>query len=141
MGCSTHNAQRVVLNAVHTAKLEGRQMHLGFIDFKNAYDSVNHDALERAMRAVGLYEADVRLARAMLANQSHRCVTAHGLTNRVSGWGPSGVAQGATESPLLFGIMLEPLLRELDMHCREHGFNIGSTTVCVQAYADSATWY
>ena len=104
--------------------------------YKNAYDSVNHDALERAMRAVGLYEADVRLARAMLANQSHRCVTAHGLTNRVSGWGPSGVAQGATESPLLFGIMLEPLLRELDMHCREHGFNIGSTTVCVQAYAD-----
>ena len=109
-------------------------MHLGFVDLKCAFDSVNHGALEKAMRNLGIHDNDVRLAKAMLEKQSHRCITPHGLTDRVHH--RNGTAQGSAESPCLFAMLLEPLLRELEENYSQHGFAFGEIKVCVQAFAD-----
>ena len=134
--CGTHHAQRVVQNCIHTAKVEGRQLHLAFVDMRAAFDSVNHGILARAMHALGFAEADIKLAAASLGNQSHRVRTAAGLTEPVRVT-DAGVPQGACESPCLFAIMLEPLLRELETsYAAKYGFKIGRTSICVQAFAD-----
>jgi hypothetical protein len=109
-GVSCCNAQRIMLNCINSAHVEGRECHAAFLDFSKAFDAVSLDVLERTMEAVGLHKDDRRLAMALLRGQSRRCFTSRGLSSKVTP--TNGVPQGASESPTLFAVFIEPLLRE-----------------------------
>jgi ribonuclease HI/endonuclease/exonuclease/phosphatase family metal-dependent hydrolase len=134
-GVSCSNAQRILLNCIGAAKVEGKELHCAFLDFAKAFDAVSHDVLERTMEALGLHEEDRRLAMAMLRGQSRRCFTARGLSRKVRP--TNGVPQGASESPTLFAWFIEPLLREINANYSDFGFTMGpDITISVVAYAD-----
>ena len=87
-----------------------------------------------AADSLGLADEDVSFAMNMLRNQSHRCLTAQGLSGTVEP--KNGLPQGSVEAPTLFAMMLEPLMREIEQKHGHLGFNLGGLRIAIQAYAD-----
>ena len=133
-GHSVTNAQSVLTNCFQAAKIEGRQCYSAFLDLRKAYDSVNFTVLEKVMQSLGLAQEDVGLAMNMLKMQSQQCMTSEGLSGTVRP--KNGVAQGSAESPMLFAMLLEPLIRTLEQKYSHLGFKMGGTSIVIQCYAD-----
>lgn len=89
------------------------QMLLLFIDFRQAYDSLNRDALWSAMVEPGVPKKYIRLARATL-DDSKSCVRVEGELSRVFGIS-EGVRQGDGISAMLFNFALEKVVREAQL--------------------------
>ena len=86
------------------------------------------------MQSLGLAQEDVGLAMNMLKMQSQQCMTSEGLSGTVRP--KNGVAQGSAESPMLFAMLLEPLIRTLEQKYSHLGFKMGGTSIVIQCYAD-----
>lgn len=90
-------------------KEHGQSIHQLFIDFKQAYDSINRNALWKAMAEFGIPAKYIRMVKATLT-RARSCVRVQGdLSNtfEIS----SGVRQGDGLSSLLFNIALEKVIR------------------------------
>ena len=118
-----------------------KKIHLCFIDFKAAFDSVPRHALMYCLSQLGLEQKDFNAIVSLYqtskdADQSHT-TTAQALANG----GKSrlfeikrGVAQGCPLSPTLFGIYINSLLRSLNSSGL--GIDIDSYKLSALAYAD-----
>jgi hypothetical protein len=86
------------------------------------------------MEELKIPAVDRKLALELLRKQSQQALTSEGLSERA--FPKCSVAQGASESPKLFSWFIEPLLRELQLTHKKHGYSIDDCTIVAQAFAD-----
>jgi hypothetical protein len=110
-----------------------RDLFLGYIDFRKAFDSVWRQGLWRVLRYMGYPEKIVRI----LENLYEGTFSAVRTNGELSEWFETGVGvmQGCVLSPLLFNIFLELII------CRsladvEVGVMIGGTIISNLRFAD-----
>lgn len=109
----------------------GIDLHHLFIDFKQAYDSVDRQTLWRAMVTMGIPPKYVRMVRASITN-SRGCVCVQNTMSRAFGIS-CGLRQGDGLSPVIFNLALEWTLRNARINTTG---TIANRTVQILAYAD-----
>jgi len=95
-------------HTIKSHKRNNKELHIIWIDLKKAYDSVEHWALETAMRMMGLQENFIELVKNIYTNNIISFITNHGLTPEMNM--TSGVRQRDGLSPLLFIIFMNSVL-------------------------------
>ncbi|KAK3280534.1 hypothetical protein CYMTET_11628 [Cymbomonas tetramitiformis] len=113
-----------VTNAIEDANVSGRELHGLYVDFENAYGSVDHNKLLYTMQYLGIPDELTQVVRDVLGTQSHDTMSMYtrvgGETSHKTVQVQRGLLQGDSMSPLLFIIYQEPLLRWLEVG--EHGY-------------------
>ncbi|KAK3239766.1 hypothetical protein CYMTET_50334 [Cymbomonas tetramitiformis] len=113
-----------VTNAIEDANVSGRELHGLYVDFENAYGSVDHNKLLHTMQYLGIPDELTQVVRDVLGTQSHDTMSMYtrvgGETSHETVQVQRGLLQGDSMSPLLFIIYQEPLLRWLEVG--EHGY-------------------
>ena len=109
---STHQRILSLLSKIDHAKRLGKNIYIGYLDFKGAYDSVEHWILLWILKEYGFPEKFVNMLRSIFRNSSTKIVTAYGKTDKVFLY--KGVKQGCPMSPLLFLIFINPLIEKLN---------------------------
>ena len=111
------SAGKSTTDAIFTLKLigqahmaVGRRLHMVFVDFRKAFDSVIHHKLLEIIDAFGVMPEVTRLI-ANLYNGAHGSISWKGLTTDQFET-PVGVRQGCPLSPVLFNLYTEVMMRE-----------------------------
>ena len=98
-----------VLNTViqlHVRRVGGK-MYALFIDFKTAFDSVNHEMLWKKLLNLGISTKMVKIIEKIYHKATLKVKTKQGLTDSINI--NKGVLQGETLSPLLFALFISDL--------------------------------
>ena len=107
-----------------------------YIDFKNAFGSIDHAQLLAIMTDLGFPDDAVTLVRNIYSQSTTTYTGVHfGKTHPIPI--QRGTIQGDTLSPYLFIIFLEPLLRWLQRGTNGYTFGTSKTTINTVAYADN----
>ena len=109
----------------------GRPNYVFSFDARKAFDTAPHGALHLILRHFSVPPDVIDLLLFLHTCARLRIVTAHGLTQPV--YMLRGVRQGNPESPLLYALLLEPLLRAQGHRLRPPG---GAEHGLIQAYID-----
>ena len=97
----------------------GRPNYVFSFDARKALDTAPHGALHLILRHLSVPPEGINLLLLLHTCATLRIVTAHGLTQPVHML--RGVRQGNPESPLLYALLLEPLLRAQGQRLRPPG--------------------
>jgi len=129
----THNHLCSLRILTEKAQSQRQPLYMCFVDFKKAFDKVNHKKLWKVMVDMGFAKHLVALIRVLYENQKSN-VRIHGET---SGWfqAMQGVRQGCILSSYLFNLMAELLMRKA-LDGFDGGFNIGERCITNLRYAD-----
>ena len=100
-------------------------------DVSKAFDTAPHGALAYLLRHMGVPESLILLFQQLSCESTVRIVTAHGLTEPIRL--RRGLRQGSAESAVLYALLLEPVLRELDARAGRESHTIRAL---IQAYCD-----
>ena len=109
----------------------GRPNYVFSFDARKAFDTAPYGALHLILRHLSVPPDVIDLLLFLHTCARLRIVTAHGLTQPV--YMLRGVRQGNPESPLLYALLLEPLLRAQGHRLRPPG---GAEHGLIQAYID-----
>lgn len=104
-----------------------------FLDLSQAFDLVPHDVIAPALRKKGFQETVIHLISSSYENQR---TSIHTGTGTVDINVKRGVKQGDPLSPLIFNLVLEPLLVKL---AEREGCIVGNESVSCMAFADDLT--
>lgn len=107
-----HSTQRQVQSlhwAFEEARHHKRSLYCAYLDFKNAFNSVDHEALWRWLTEMNI--PDVDLLRSLYLGAHYRAELPYGTTAPIQLF--RGTKQGDTLSPLLFGLIFNSLLLAL----------------------------
>ena len=107
-----------------------RRNHVLAFDVSKAFDTAPHRALALLLRHMGVPEELIRLFHTLSCGSLVRIITAHGPTPNFRLH--RGLRQGSAESPVLYLLLLEPLLRSLA--CKARGDACHAVPPLVQAY-------
>ena len=125
----------MIIAALEDAKLTNKDIYLTYIDFRNAFRSIDHARLLALMEDMGYPTNAVEIVGDIYTQ------TTTSFTYNQSGTTPPviisrGIIQGDTLSPYLFIIFLEPLLRWLEKDDMGYHFSTSTSTCTTTAYAD-----
>lgn len=110
-GISTQDAASSLKAMIDDAKLSKTPLYISKLDARKAFDSVPFSAISLALKRVGVPSSLIRLFSYLMDQRYVRIITYFGLTK---GFKPKcGIEQGGMESPLLWVLILEPLLNKL----------------------------
>ena len=86
------------------------QIHLNFIDFKKAFDSLHREAIWKILKKYGLPDKMIRLIKLFYLNYECSVI----LGDKLSDWFSveTGVRQGCILSPILFLITIDYVMRQ-----------------------------
>ena len=104
------------------AREHQRDLYMCFIDYKKAFDCVDHERLFVILRDMGVPVHLIVLLRRLYTNQEATVRTEFGETDNIDIG--KGVRQGCILSPLLFNIYAENIMREA-LEEWERGISIG----------------
>ena len=113
-----------------------RDLYMCFIDYKKAFDCVDHEILWMILRDMGVQVHLIVLLRRLYTYQEATVRTELGETDNIDVG--KGVRQGCILSPLLFNIYAEIIMREV-LEEWERGISIGWRMVTNLRYADDTT--
>ena len=118
------------------AREHQRDLFMCFIDYKKAFDCVDHDILWVILRDMGVPVHLIVLLRRLYTNQEATVRTEFGETDNIDIG--KRVRQGCILSPLLFNINADNIMREA-LEEWEKGISIGGRMVTNLRYADDTT--
>lgn len=107
-------------------------MAVAWLDLANAFSSVPHSSIIRALTGHGVPSKATSIIKAMYDNARTRIRTLTGLTDPITM--KAGVKQGCPLSPAIFNLTLEVVLRVLERS--GEGFVVGENRIPSLAYAD-----
>ena len=115
-GTNTTHALIDFLHNAHMAVNNGHQLRSLFLDYKKAYDHIDHNIVLRKLKNCGAPNFLVRWVASFLSNRQQRVK----LGNFNSTWGylRGSVPQGSCIGPLLFVLMID----DLQPHCHNIKF-------------------
>ena len=122
-GVSTETALHALVARIERALLKGEFALAIFLDIEGAFNNVTFLAMETALEQGGV---DVTLCRWILFMLTQRTVTAHLLGVDQTVVVARGTAQGGVLSPLVWNLVMDTLLREMEKYA----------AVYSQAFAD-----
>ena len=132
---TTARQLQVLTGVIEDSRDRGTDLLVLYVDFVNAFGSVDHRRLLATMRLLGVPEDCLAVVQDLYQGASTAFSTPHGWTAQVPFVG-RGTVQGDTLSPLLFILCLEPLLRWLDEGTRGYSFGHSGERIASLAYAD-----
>ncbi|KAK3236274.1 hypothetical protein CYMTET_53576 [Cymbomonas tetramitiformis] len=121
-----HNTMRQltrITNAIEDANLSKQELHATYIDFENAYGSVDHEKLIATLRHLGVPTQLTEAIKDILGEEEGDSIQMRAkVGEQISEEVPirRGILQGDSMGPLLFILYLEPLLRWLEVG--NHGY-------------------
>jgi len=110
-----------------------KELHVIFVDFQKAYDSIDKTSVTEILKhfhfprkIIHLVEASIRQTKVKVkvGNATSRMVEVR-----------TGLRQGDALSPVLFNLVLEKVIREINIG-RDEGVRMGRTCFSLLAYAD-----
>jgi hypothetical protein len=129
---------RNITNALEDAHLHNHNLYILFVDFSNAFNTVQHLTLQLILKWEGIPDHMCKCVASLYANASTQIITPAGLTTEIPI--TRGTLQGDTLSPLLFLLYLEPLLRWLHQGNRGYHFGCLSPAQNVQHQLSAAAF-
>ena len=108
-----------------------------FIDYAEAFDSVDHNKLWKILKEMGLPDHLTRLLRNLYAGQEATVGTGHGTTD----WFQigKGVGQGCILSPFLFNLYAKYIMRNTGLEEAQAGIKIAGRNINNLRYAHDTT--
>ena len=125
----------IILNSLieKTIKCKRRKLYCGFIDLKNAYDSINHNLLFHKLLKIGISTKFCKLIKTIYSNNTFSIKTVDTTPKK---WPiKKGLRQGCNLSSILFNIFLNDLFDETSdfiNHCP----NLDNHDIPALQYAD-----
>ncbi|CAI6370121.1 unnamed protein product [Macrosiphum euphorbiae] len=110
-----------------------KEMHVLFIDFKKAYDSIHRKSLINILREYNFPQKLVKLIESCIMETFIKIRVGEAETDLISV--NSGLRQGDSMSPVLFNLVLEKVIRETNIGPQE-GMPLQGSSVALLAYAD-----
>ena len=120
--------------AYQEAKKRKETIVVAFLDFANAFNSVDHPALWRWLREIGV--PDVDMLKELYSDSYYQADTVYGTSAKI--FLTRGTKQGDGLSPLLFSLIFNYLLHVLDAKRLGHKSTSGTRTPG-RAFADDIT--
>ena len=132
--CTARQLQ-IRIAALEDARFTNQNIYILYINFKNAFGSIDHARLLAIIKDLGYPQDAVALFGNIYSHSTTTFIGDHFVKTQPIPI-QRGTIQGDTLSPYLFIIFLEPLLRWLQRGNNEYTFNTSNTTICSAAYAD-----
>jgi len=106
-GCTDHIFTLDATREIFRKRCKRRKLHLLFVDFARAFDSINHSKLWKKLNTLGISPKLIRVLKSIYdgATMSVRTVTGHTKKYEVA----EGVLQGELTSPLLFSLYISDI--------------------------------
>ena len=97
-------------------------LHIHFVDYQKAFDSINHNFMWEILRCYGLPDRLIQIVKNLYKNS----VCAVNISGTLSNWFKvtSGVRQGCLLSPLLFAVIIDWITRTFDKESDTSGVTI-----------------
>lgn len=131
---TTRQLQRLVM-AMEDASMTDHPIYVLYVDFVNAFGSVDHARMAEILRVQGYPEDIVDIIRDLYTDANTVVRTPVGDTDTIPNMG-RGTVQGDPLSPLLFIIAIDPLLRWLEKGNRGYKMQTCNEVIHSLAYAD-----
>ena len=116
---STAHPLFILRRAMEWSDQTATPLYLLFLDWKQAFDSVDHNAMLAGLRRFGLSQASLKLIHTLYTDASF--YTEGPLGEKVQGRVGSGIRQGCPLSPYLFIIVLTVLLQDVETQLLQNG--------------------
>ncbi|CAM4452997.1 unnamed protein product [Caretta caretta] len=129
-GCYEHNF--VLQTIIEMARRGRRQCVVEWLDLANAFGSMPHHHIFATLQEFGVPENFLRVIQEVYKGCSTTIRSVEGETAEIPIW--SRVKQGCPLSPIIFNLIVEPLLRVISNDA--DGFNLHGERVSVLAYVD-----
>ena len=113
-----------------------RELFMCFIDYKKAFDYVDHQRLWCILKNMGVPDHLIVVVRNLYTNQESNIRTEYGETSNIPIG--KGVRQGFILSTLLFNIYAERIMRYV-LEKWDKGISIGGRKITNIRYADDTT--
>lgn len=130
-GFSTSDNLVVINQLIEKFKEFNKPLHIAFIDYEKAFDSVNHDFLKQTLFEQNVPRKYIRLFDLIYNNSTAKIITeVEGLSFNIK----RGVKQGDPSSPKLFNAVIEKIFQSLDWSFK--GISIDSGKLHSLRFAD-----
>ena len=117
-GRGTRHPLFVVRRAMEWSTMTNRNLQLLFLDWKQAFDSLDHTAMLQALQRFGLSHKMLDNIKSIYANPTFQTV---GLDHTAVGQVKAGIRQGCPLSPYLFLVVLTVIFEDLDGELQQRG--------------------
>ena len=111
-GKGTRHPLFIVRRAMEWAKMTDRPLHLLFLDWRQAFDSIDHTAMLDALRRFGIPQNYLDLITQFYTSPTFQTQSWTGEVSK--GNVSAGIRQGCPLSPYLFTIVLSVIMSDLD---------------------------
>jgi len=108
-----------------------KDVHILFVDFKKAYDSIHRESLVNILKEFRFPSKIVNLIGAPISQTDIKVKIANTISKPVGV--TTGLRQGDALSPVMFNLVLEKIVREMNI---SEGIELGQVKIGLIAYAD-----
>ena len=129
-GC--YESIKLLESAIQQSRRQKREVDIVFLDLAKAFDTVPHDSIRRALSRHGVHSRITSMVSEMYVGATTTVASGRECTAAISI--NSGVKQGCPLSPVLFNLIMDELVTEVDG--LPTGVSIGESRVSIMAFAD-----
>lgn len=133
-GVGTSEAVFMMRHALDVSRDRHKPVWAAFVDFKQAYDSVDRELLWRCLGGMGVHGECLGILRQMYSKTTLTVRTQDGLGDPFEA--DTGVKQGDPLSPLLFGLFIDRVCSFLAQTVPNVGVQVGGRLLACILYAD-----
>ncbi len=116
-----YDGQSAHISALENAKLQKQNIFAAYVDFRSAFNGMDHRWLFRILNDFGFPDQFIKICQGLYRASTTSYVTPYGCTPPIAVL--RGTLQGDTLSPFLFSIFLEPLLKWLTQGNRGYTYS------------------